>query len=373
MKKILFGVLLTVASLSAASLSAQAQQSIDTATRYDDGARWAFISDEKTTALAVVDTFNFKHVDTLTLQAVPTEITVSDVQDILVYIDGKKNLIYTYDLVTKKHDQIPTDLLPENILFHADGAQLAVTYPNKIEIIKPLEKTKVATIEGLRSPFTLNFDNGGYNLFITEMETGSTLIYRNHDGRKENIALAKGKVSELTLSPDMRLAMLADRKNKSISVWDLSIDAPFKTYEMQAEPWRPYVSSDSEYMIFAAQNGQTMVVNAWSGDVVDEFKLNGQPSAIRTGWLETIGIVETGNEISIFSLEQKEDRVTLPLKHKLQEIVVVSDSKTLFATQKDNSELFVYDIREKQARPMIDVGLKNPRHLGMGITNTVCH
>lgn len=69
--------------------------------RYDDGARWAFITDQTSNQVAVVDTFEHAHVDTLSMQVIPTMMEVSDVQDMLLYIDGKTTKVYVYDLVEK--------------------------------------------------------------------------------------------------------------------------------------------------------------------------------------------------------------------------------------------------------------------------------
>ena len=347
--------------------------SLDLATRYDDGARWAFVTDAASSNVAVIDTFNFSYQDSIALKAVPTAIVVSDVQDTLVYIDGKTNQLYIYDLVTKNHSVMATSALPKSIAFHADGAQLAVVFEHSIDIVKPYEHKHVASIQGLNPPISINFDNGGYNLYITEHKTGNTLIYRNHDGKKQQLSLAKGDVSELTLSPDTRLAMLSDYDNNSVTVWDLSMDKVQKSYSMQSKPWRPYVSSDSEHMIFSSENGHTQVINTWTQQVVKEFNIGGKPASIRTGWLESIGIIETDSSLSVFDLNDNAAPVNLPLKHKLQEVVVVSDSKTLFATQANSSALLIYDIRDNKLKSPIDTKLTQPKHLVMGITNTVCH
>lgn len=341
--------------------------------RYDDGARWAFVSGERTANVAVIDTFDYVLAGELTLKAEPVEMVVSDVQDLLVYIDGKTNKVYSYDLIHHTHSEMSVSGVPENIIFHSDGAQLAVATNNKIEIIKPLKQERVASITQVNSPFSMNFDNGGYNLYVTEANSGKTVIYRTHDGKRTDLQLGSGLVSDITLSPDARLALVSEYTTNSVYVWDLFSSTHYKTYPMEAKPWRPYVSSDSEHMVFVADNGQAKVFNTWSGEAVNSFKFEHAPKSIRTGWLETIGIVESANSLNIFELTENKPATQLPLENPLNEVVVVSDSKTLFATQQDNSELFIYDIRKNKRLAPIDTGIKHPQHLVMGITNTVCH
>jgi DNA-binding beta-propeller fold protein YncE len=341
--------------------------------RYDDGARWAFISGQNTTQVAVIDTFDYKLAGDINLKAIPIEMVVSDVQDILVYIDGKTSKVYSYDLIKHTHHEMTVSGIPTDIVFHSDDAQLAVALKDKIEIIKPLKQEYVVTIEGLSSPFSMNFDNGGYNLYITENTSGNTTVYRAHDGKRTTIQLGDGQVSDITLSPDARLALVSDYKTHSVYVWDLFSDMLYNSYPMEAQPWRPYVSSDSEHMVFVAQNGQAQVFNTWSGEIVNSFKFEHAPKSIRTGWLETIGIVESADSLNIFELTESKPATQLPLDNPLNEVVVVSDSKTLFATQQNSSDLFIYDIRKKQQRSAINTGIRSPQHIVMGITNTVCH
>lgn len=365
MKKQLF---VTLALLACSNLSAE-----ETTSRYDDGARWAFISDQTSSKVAVVDTFNFAYAGEIKLKAIPTHLEVSDVQDVLVYIDGKTPQVYVYDLIKKSHWTMPVKDVPNEISFHSDEAQLAVAMKDRIEIIKPLKREHVTSIDGIQSPFSMNFDNGGYNLYVSENKTGNTLIYRNHDGQKSYISVGEGKVSELTLSPDARLALTSQYQDNSVVVWDLMIGAEMASYSFDSAPWRPYVSSDSEHIVLASENGSAKVIESWGGEVVKEFKLSGAPQSIRTGWIEQMGIIESPKALDIFELASDEPITSVPLDYELGEVVVVSDSKTLFATQKGSSKLFVYDIRSKKLLNEIDTKLAAPKLLSMGITNTVCH
>ncbi|MGR5499825.1 YncE family protein [Vibrio sp. DNB22_10_4] len=341
--------------------------------RYDDGARWAFISDDNSNNVAVIDTFAFSYTDQIELKAKPIHLEVSDVQDVLVYIDGKTPTVYVYDLVKKTHWQMAMEGIPTEITFHADEAQLAVAMKDRIDIIKPLKREYVATITDIKSPFSMNFDNGGYNLYVSESKSGNTLIYRNHDGQRSYINVGEGYVSELTLSPDARLALASQYKDNSVVVWDLSMEMEFNTFHFDSQPWRPYVSSDSEYIVLASENGQAQVIESWGGEVVKELKLTGAPKSIRTGWIETMGIIESKGALDIFELSTNTPVQSVSLSNDLREVVVVSDSKTLFATQEGSSKLFVYDIRTNKVLKEIDTKLAKPHLLAMGITNTVCH
>ncbi|EEZ00461.1 hypothetical protein VOA_000519 [Vibrio sp. RC586] len=342
--------------------------------RYVDGARWAFVSDAQSHQLAVIDTFTKKHIDTLTLGAVPSSLVVSDIQDLLVYIDGKTPSLFLYDLSEKQHSQMALSFVPDQLAFHPDGAQLAVGGRDKLIFVMPLTKKMVGSFAKISSPFSLNFDSGGYNLYITEQNTGNTFIYRFHDGQQTQLQFAKGTaVSEITLSPDSRLGMVAQYEDNTVYIQDLFMGEPFSAITLSAKPQRPYVSSDSEHIILAADNGEGVVVNAWSGEKVRDIHFGQNPSALRSGWLESIGIVAAQDRLTLFDIQSQKSEQQVALKAPLLEVVVVSDSKTLFATQQNTPTLFVYDIRTAQALAPIETGLKQPLYMVMGITNTICH
>ncbi|MCW8328381.1 WD40 repeat domain-containing protein [Photobacterium sp. SDRW27] len=341
--------------------------------RYVDGARWAFVSDTASTTVAVIDTFNNQKVDMLKLQAIPTEMAVSDIQDLLVYIDGKTAKLFIYDLAEKTHGEMALEFVPDQIVFHSDGAQLAIGGKDKLVFVKPLQKQLFDEITDIQSPFSLNYDNGGYNLYITEQQSGKTLIYRLHDKQRTLVQLGRGKVSEITLSPDSRLGMVAQYDSNSVYIRDLFINQDFAVIDLPSTPYRPYVSSDSEHIILASENGQGAVVNAWSGEVERSITVGKKPQSLRSGWLETIGIVASNQALTVFDIKENTPEATISLSTPLNEVVVVSDSKTLFATQDKSTSLFVYDIRKAERLTRIETGLSQPNHMVMGITNTICH
>ncbi|MDD1781076.1 WD40 repeat domain-containing protein [Enterovibrio sp. ZSDZ35] len=362
MKKILFSLVFALSSY----VNADEQ-------RYVDGARWAFVSDAISPKLAVVDTFTQMHVDTLTLQAIPTELEVSDLQDLLVYIDGKSPTLFLYDLAKKSHGKMPLSFIPDQIVFHPDGAQLAVGGKNALVFVMPLDKKLMGTFDSVDSPFSLNFDNGGYNLYVTEQASGNTFVYRFHDGQRTQMQLGEGSVSEITLSPDSRLGMVAQYDDNTVYIRDLFMNTEFATVALPSTPYRPYVSSDSEHIILADEKGKGVVINAWSGEKVRDISVGENPGALRSGWLETIGIISSDSTLSVFDIAQSTPEKNVALSAPLKEVVVVSDSKTLFATQDKSSSLFVYDIRTATQLSRIDTGLAQPLHMVMGITNTICH
>ncbi|MGR5206811.1 WD40 repeat domain-containing protein [Vibrio sp. PNB23_22_7] len=342
--------------------------------RYDDGARWAFITDKYTAEVAVVDTFKHTLVDTLMLHAVPTVMEVSDVQDMLIYLDGKKPQVYIYDLVEKKHWTMAVESVPHSITIAPDGARVAVGLNNKLVMIEPLTKRYNETISPLAQPYSVNFDTGGYNLYITEQNSGRTLIWRVHDAATREIQLGSGgEVSEVTLSPDARLVMVGDLEKNTVTVWDLFMEQEFAKVTLEDTPWRPYVSSDSEHMILAAENGQGLVVNSWSGQTVKKIDFKDQTTEIRTGWLESIGVVATKSGVNVFNLTNDKPTKHFVLNAPLGDVVVVADSKTLFATQGNSSALLVLDLRKETLLAPLETGLKKPHLIAMGLTNTICH
>ncbi len=371
----------TMAFLEATPLSAQVavveNPSLDRSRRYDDGARWGFVTDKTSRKVAVIDTFLSEgnpHIDTLEFQVIPQELAVSDVQDMIVYIDLETPVLYVYDLVNHEQWSMDLDMVPDAISFHENGATLAVGGENRVSFVEPLTRKHLQTAEDIRSPFTMNFDAGGYNLYITEHDTGNTHIWRAHDNNWTSLQMGDGgPVGEITLSPDARLALVAQESDNSVYIWDLFMDTEFSRYQMSAPVFRPYVSSDSMHVILTTDNGSGVVLDAWGGNVVREIETGEAPRVIRTGWLETIGVIETASQLNVFEIQSDKPVQSLPIAGPLNEVVVVSDSKTLFATQEGSSEVLVLNIRNGEPRMPIETGLNQPNHFAMGLTNTLCN
>lgn len=347
---------------------------VDTSRRYDDGARWGFVTDRQSKRVAVIDTFNNTHADTLELAVIPATLVVSDIQNILVYADNKTPKLYVYDLIKHSQWALDLDLVPADLAFHEDGATLAISGEDRVVLVQPLAKKYLLEIDDLKSPFSINFDAGGYNLYITEQQTGLTHVWRFHDARRSQLQLGNGgAVSEITLSPDSRMALVSQPSENSVVIWDLMMKEHFKTLTFDSPAWRPYVSSDSNHIILATEKGKEYVVDSWSGEVLRALEIGKKPSAIRTGWLETIGVIETKKKLSVFAMNEDTPVRTFPIVNKLNELVVVSDSKSLFATQEGSSQVMVFDIRNGKMLPPVETGLIQPNLMAMGLTNTICH
>lgn len=348
--------------------------SLDTSKRYDDGARWAFVTDAQSKNVAVIDTFNNTHVDTLEFQVVPQELRVSDITDIIVYTDYKSAKLYVYDVVRHAEWDMELDFVPTDISFHENAALMAVAGKGKIQFVEPYTQKTHAVIEGIEGEFSMNFDAGGYNLYITESASGKTHVYRFHDQARKTIQMGSGgAVTDITLSPDARIALVADHEKNQVHIKDLMMSEKLNPVQLSAKGHRPYVSSDSNYIVLASHDGKGKVLDAWMAEPVRDFTFKGKPHSIRTGWLETIGLLESDQELTVFALTEPDQPKYFPLSNPLNEVVVVSDSKTLFATQQNSSELMVFDIRSGKLSPRIETGLKAPTHIAMGLTNTTCH
>ncbi len=341
---------------------------------YTDGARWAFITDAATTNVAVLDTFEDEIVDYRQFQTIATDIAVSDVQSILVYIGANDLNLYVWDLSNDEQWQIPLPMQPHAIKFHGDGALLAIAGDEQVVLLEPLTQKMVHQIPDLQGPLSLNFTADGYRLMITSLVDGKTTIWLVHHNRLETLQMGKGTaVTDITLSPDTRLGMVSEIGTKQVHIWDFSSRKDWRWLTFDAPIARPYVTSDSNHLVFTSSNGEISIMHGYSGEWISRFQTEPGVAQIRTGWLERIGVVEGPSGYFVFNLSAEPAPVHFPTQGSALDLVVISDSKSLFATNQGSKAISVLDLRSVSARAPIMTALEQPNRIAMGLTNTVCH
>ncbi len=341
---------------------------------YDDAARWAFVSDKHSTTLAIIDTFNDRLVEHRQLKATPLDMAVSDVQSLLVYIATDKHQIYVWDLSNNQTWQMPLDFSPLSIKFHGDGSMLAIAGTDQVVIIEPLRQRHVKTIVSLQGPLSMNFSSDGYRLMITSEASGLTTVWQVHHDKLTELQLGSGgAVSEITLTPDSRLGMVSEPAKKQVHIWDFTQRKDWRILDFEHAVARPYVTSDSEHILFASTAGEIAILNAYSGLWVNRFNTEAGIRQIRTGWLERIGVVEAPSGFYVFNITGDPQPKHFPTQGSAIDLVVVSDSKSMFSTSEGSTAVSVLDLRKVKARTSIQTQLKQPNHIAMGLTNTICH
>ncbi|MFS1424890.1 WD40 repeat domain-containing protein [Shewanella sp. 10N.286.48.B5] len=348
--------------------SVQAQQT------YDDGARWAFVTDAKSAQLAIIDTFNFTLVEHKKLAGIPVDMVVSDVQSLLVYAIKNDPSLYIWDLSNNKTWSMALGFQAQSLKFHSNGAMLAVAGKDQVTVVEPLTQKVVKHINNLASPISLNFSSDGYRLMITQETNGATHIWNVYHDSLKTITMGNGNpVSEITLTPDSRLGMVSIPKDHKVHIWDFISNKDWKWLDFDAEVARPYVTSDSQHIVLAANNGNIKIIDAYSKNTIKELNIGAKANKIRTGWLERVAAVESRKGLHIFNLKGDNKITLLPTEGHTRDMVVVSDSKSMFSSHDNSSDIKVVDLRKLSGKTDIKTQLIQPNHIVMGLTNTICH
>ncbi len=353
---------------------ATALEGADPAVRYDDGARYAFIADLHSSNIAVIDTFDRRLLENIALEQTPADMVVNDVVDLLVYIDGKHPRLYTYDLIDRSRNSVALSFTPSALVFHPDGSEIAIAGDGVLSVINPMTGKILFLKDGLTGPVSINYTSDGYSMFITENETGQVFQRKSFSSALTPFATGDAQTtSDLTLSPDSRIALVSTKSSKRMWVRDIYTKRIVAEVLLEGAPLRPYVSSSSKHIVVATAGRQTLVVDAWTNHILNTIEVGDETSMVRTGWLETKGIVSSQGKLHLFDLVGDKKERSFPVEGQVGGMIVVSDSKTLFATQSDSDELLVLDIRREEVLASVPTGLISPSQIAMGITNTLCH
>ncbi|MFV0431296.1 MAG: hypothetical protein ACK5MJ_03860 [Alphaproteobacteria bacterium] len=340
---------------------------------YDDGSRWAFVSDSSSNKVAIIDTLKQSFMENKELKTIPTQIIISDLKDLLLYHNKVDKVIYAIDLKEGKEWEIPLDFTPLDIVFYPDGSKFAVVGEGHISIIDPITKEISGIIKDINNPVSINFSSDGYKLFITERNNGKTQIWSVYHQFSRKLQMGDGHaVSNTSLSANSLFAMVTSQnnlliynrvENKKLAPVRLSQDGLLG---------RPYFSSDSKNIVVASNDGQAFILKPWLLHSPRIISIAYPPNIIRTGWLESLGIISGQSKITIFPLDKEDKSKDIPTQGYVNDMVVTSDSKRLFATQSESTKVKVINLRSQEVKD-IETNLKQPHLIVMGRTNTVCN
>ncbi|MFI3247462.1 MAG: WD40 repeat domain-containing protein [Ferrimonas sp.] len=341
---------------------------------YSSGNRWAFITDAAQPQLAVLDTFQEVIAEYRPLAVIATDIAVSDADNLLVYIGADDRRLHLWDLHNDSQWSVMLDFQPRSIKFHRLGQLLAVAGDQQVVLIEPRSQKIVHTIADLMRPLSLNFSADGYQLLISSQRTGQTHAWRLHDAQLTTWQLGHGgPVSDIILSPDARLAMVSDLSHNQVHIWDMQAGQDWRWLPFSAPVQQAYVTSDSQHLLFSSQAGEIGIVHGQTGEWISRFQTDVGSNQLRTGWLERVGVVATPSALVVFKLAPEPEPSRFATAGPVHDLVVVSDSKLLFASTANSTNITVLDLRLVSSRPEISTRLTQPNRIAMGRTNAICH
>lgn len=339
---------------------------------YEDGSRWAFVSDETSNKIAIIDTVEKTFVEHYDLKNIPQQVIVSDIKDILLYHDGATPTIFAIDLKNGNEWEIKLTNLPKEIIFYPDGSKIAVLSQNKITIIDPMTQEINEELENIANDVSINFSSDGYKLFITDKNTGETLIWSVYHKFSRNIALGNHQpVSDISLSANSLLALVSS--DNQLIMYNRVEKQQYSPIILDGQLNRPYMSADSKNILVASDNGKAYVIKPWQPFAKYSVNIGAAPNIIRTGWLEKVGVISGYNQIDIFPIDDKGKNTTIKAEGYIKDMVVTTDSKSLFAVQSQSTKIKSINLRNHEVLDDIETHLTKPKQIIMGRTNTVCN
>lgn len=339
---------------------------------YSDGSRWAFVTDSASNRIAVIDTLEKKFVENYTLKIIPKQIIVSDIKDIFLYHDGENPVIYAINVDNGDEWEISFTHTPLEIIFYPDGSKIAVLGENRITIIDPFSQQIEDELKDIPQPVSVNFSSDGYKLFITNKDTGQTLIWSVYHKFFRNIALGDNQaVSDISLSANSLLALVSSANQ--LILYNRVEKKQYDPINLDGKLGRPYMSSDSKNILVASDNSKAYIIKPWQPFAKHSVNIGAAPNIIRTGWLEKVGVISGHNQIDIFSLDDKGENTIIAVAGDIIDMVVTADSKNLFAVQSETTKIKAINLRNHDILDNIETYLSNPNQIIMGRTNTVCN
>lgn len=395
MKYLLFG--LVAAAFAGAAFWADSGYvgAKSAAVALDDGSRFVFVPSRSDPEVSVLDTAKDEVVATLKLGRVASQVVVSDSTGRLVASNIENKSLAIVDLRT--HRLLRTmalDLTPERMVISPDGYLVGIGDAKQgvVAVVSILNYREMARVGGFVEPTKLTFGLDGSQLYVTDSATNRlALIDVVQNKRMFDIPVAQTSrppvtartgapspdtVSALTRTPDGRYGFVADARDNSLKVIDLSTEKIIKTLEVGRAPQRPYGTADGRLMLVPNEGDASVsVVDTTMLQVVATLPGGRGVQAINTGWFESVAFVMSAAEkkLVLLDLVKFQSAGEIPLPGKPGPGVVTSSGDKLYVALTDADKVAVINMRARTLAKVIDGVGRRPFGVTMAKTNNYCH
>lgn len=332
--------------------------------------RYAFVADNESAQLAVVDTYDNKFIQTLALKVPAQLMSMSRVSGVLAYTEKDSNTIYLLDLDDMTENQLTTGAAVKSLIMHGDGFWLSYVTDNEVvmqDIV--MNKTKRIPISGNT---TLAYSPDGSALFIVEQDLGKISQIPLAEGQQRTFDIGNA-ISAIAIMPDGQGLVFS----AADSVYFLNLlDGNVISKPFNANYQRPYITNDSRTVLLTDAADNSLVL--FSPTDLTENKRIALDKAVAsepyTGWLEQVAVLGSNKAIVSTNFADSHSLVkSVDIPGDIVSALVQSDSKTFLATMQDSEDLLFFDLKSRIIKATVELPLTQPGLVLMGQTNTLCH
>lgn len=342
--------------------------------------RYVFIADAVQPKIAVVDLLSNQQVSALDTKVTPELLVINRAYAKLAYALAGERTVYTHNITSHEIDEYTVDFPIERLSFNPHTTDAIVIGRDRLLIIDTADWSKQTLLDGFIDIRSVHFSPLSNQLWLLDAGQQAVYSYDLAGGAvPEKFALSASwqDFSMSALSPNGEYLLFgvldsADKVHKVV-LWHTATAKVVSTQALQAPILQPFIDIGSRYFIAidAAGNGVKIV-----GAEMDKplfFNTVASPTVSALGWIESKLLVGGVGELTLHNMSDMSTAAQLSLPGTMQALFVTADSKTGLFTQSKRASLGVFAFGDGELTEITLELVSTPKHIIMGVGNTLCH
>lgn len=348
--------------------------------KFDDMARYAFVSSKERSSIVVVDLHERNRAGEIFLAIPPESVVASESLKALFVAHTEQKRLTLVDLMSEEMEQVdyPLEIHPDVLMVSPIGETVAVWDRDlkKLEIHAVKRKKILVAYTDVDTQTGFTFNPDGSTIYWVNGDTG-TLNSADLWSNRKWLTLAgdETNLSAMSRSIDGRLGFVSDQSQGGVHVVDLQGFRLIRTTNTGAQPLRPQGTSDGQFMLIPhKESGFLAVVSAATGEHVYTQAALANAVSVNPGWVDTMAaVVSDKGEVVFVRILDGKTLSEFSIPGKPVAAVVTSDSKTLAVSVPDRGVIEFFDMRERSRLSALGGLPGDAGALVLAVSNNLCH
>ncbi len=241
-------------------------------TRFQDKLTdYAFVASKRSPDITILSTKHDAVIGTLALDAVPTQIVVSENQRMLIATHAERGEVILVDLDRGESVAIiALGFRPDRLKIDDGSGVIAVSgrEAGKVTVISLVRRATLFTVDHVAEPADVMFNRKGKWLYIAEGDTGTVTILEAATGmlvKRLALEAADDDVVELVRTPGGKTGLALHGESGLISALDLDQGEQVGGAKLPGPATRGFPSANSQYFLIPNDGKGTMsLVSSWT-------------------------------------------------------------------------------------------------------------
>lgn len=324
---------------------------------------YAFVASKKSKDVAILSTKEDQVVGKLSLEAVPSQIVVSENQRTLISIHGSSDQVSLVDLDSRDIiSMIDLGFRPDRLQIDDDAGLIAISGAEAglVAMVSLTQQMLLFVTDAVARPSDLMFNRKGRWLYVAEGNAGALTILDPANGRvikRLVLEASEDTVVELIRTPGGRTGLALHGESGLISALDLDQGTQAGATILPGPAFRGFPSANSQYFLIPNGNqGSMSLVSSWTYRESMNLPAPKTVTGINHAMFDTLAVAlgQTTPSLALSLIEDDPKPTSISLPGRPETGLTVDAGKKVYVTLSDTHKVAVIDAQNLKLAGLID-------------------